>query len=32
MVMASIVILAIAAYLMYIGVSRVEKYFMKWRL
>ncbi|HBM81448.1 MAG: ABC transporter permease [Clostridiales bacterium] len=31
MVMASILILAIAAYLMYIGVSYIEKHYMKWR-
>jgi NitT/TauT family transport system permease protein len=31
MVMTSIVILAVAAYLMYIVVSYIEKYFMKWK-
>lgn len=31
MVMTSIIILAVAAYLMYIAVSLIEKYCMKWR-
>lgn len=32
MVMMSIIILAIAAYIMYIGVAYIEKKFMKWKL
>lgn len=32
MVMLSIIILAIAAYIMYIGVACIEKKFMKWKL
>ena len=32
MVMLSIIILAIAAYIMYIGVAYIEKRFMKWKL
>lgn len=32
MVMLSILILAIAAYLMYVGVSCIEKRYMKWKL
>lgn len=31
MVMMSIIILAVAAYLMYIAVSSIEKHYMKWR-